>query len=385
MEAAVRPPFVVRANILSDAWALRNNDMKQLQRPSKDLLQQSEYWMRSISFAGLHRILKAVAVFPNGLRAGELNKLVQEKEISLTRRSSPPALTTLYHYRNALLHLRALKRDGRMLHVNDDNPDVCELLRQPAPANGDQSLSDAARDSFAALVLNNEQCRSLFFDLFMPSDGSFDSVTSFRQKGVPVRWSREHSSRATEIVFQNDTTGRTARCSSPASVAAILYGVRYWARDELRLIDEYCQRSDGSASMFPVSRPSTSTTGINSAVMQTVRYLLSLRAAGEWTRFSVFDLIAHCCEARRQPISVLFGAIDWLLHEWPNHIVLIPTSRALATLTATSPQRETLELRRYYKTSNSPYISHIRIHKDVTVKSMEVTDHEDRHPSKTLA
>ena len=219
----------------------------------------------------------------------------------------------------------------------------------------------------------------------MPSDTISASVSNFRQKGVPVRWSREYSFHATEIVFQNDTTGRTARCSSPASVAAILYGVRYWARDELRLIDEYCQRSDGSAIMFPVSRPSISTTGINSAVMQTVRCLLSLRATGEWTRFSVFDLIAHCCEARRQPISVLFGAIDWLLHEWPNHTVLIPTSRALATLTATSPQRETLELRRYYKTSNSPYISHIRIHKDVTVKSMELTDHEARHPSKTQA
>jgi hypothetical protein len=357
--------------------------MKQPQRSGKASLRQSEYWMRSISFAGLHRILKAVAVFPNGLRAGELNKLVQENNISLTRRNAPPAPTTLYHYRNTLLHLRALKRDGRMLRVNENNPNVCELLHQPVPANGDQSLSDAARDSFAALVLDNEQCRSLFFDLFMPSDASFDSVSSFRQKGLPVRWSREHSSHATEIVFQNDATGRIARCSSPISVASILYGVRYWALKELKLIDEYSQGSEGSTIMFPVSRPSA--TGIDAAVMQTVRFLLSLRATGEWTRFSVFDLIAHCCEARRQPISVLFGAIDWLLHEWPNHTVLIPTSRALATLTATSPQRETLELRRYYKTSNSPYISHIRIHKDITVKPMEFVDHDAQHPSKTQA
>ena len=357
--------------------------MKQPQRPSKGHLQQSEYWMRSISFAGLHRILKAVAVFPNGLRAGELNKLVQENDISLTRRSSPPAPTTLYHYRNTLLHLRALKRDGRMLRINDDDPDVCKLLRQPAPANGDRSLSDAARDSFAALVLNNEQCRSLFFDLFMPSDTI--SASNFRQNGVPVRWSRERSSHATEIVFQNNKTGRTARCSSPASVAAILYGVRYWARDELELIDEYCQRSDGGTIMFPVFRPETSVTGTDLSVLQMVRFLLSLRSPSEWTLFSVLDLITRCCETRKRPLSVLFGAIDWLLQEWPNHTVLIPTSRALATLTAMSPQRETLELRRYYKLSNGPYISHIRIHKDITVKSMEVTDHEDRHPSKTLA
>ena len=359
--------------------------MKQPQRSSEDHLQQSEYWMRSISFVGLLRILKAVAAFPNGLRAGELNELVQESDISLTRRSSPPAPTTLYHYRNTLLHLRALKRDGRMLRVNDDDPDVCKLLCQPAPANGNQSLNDAAIDSFAALVLSNEQCRSLFFDLFMPSDASFDSVTSFRQDGVPVRWFRERSSHAREIIFQNSTTGRTVRCSSPASVAAILYGVRYWALKELELIDEYSQGTEGRTIMFPVSRPSTSTTGNDAAVKQTVHCLLSLRTTGEWTRFSVFDLIAHCCEARRQPINVLFGAIDWLLHEWPNHTVLIPTSRALATLTAVSPQRETLELRRYYKTSSSPYISHIRIHKDVTVKSMELKDHEARYPAKTPA
>ena len=359
--------------------------MKQPQRSGKDSLRQGEYWMRAISFAGLHRILKAVAVFPNGLRAGALNKLVQENNISLTRRNSSPALTTLYHYRNTLLQLHALKRDGPMLRVNDDDPDVCKLLCQPAPVNGDQSLSDAARDSFAALVLNNEQCRSLFFDLFMPSETTSASVSNFRQNGVSVRWFRERSSHATEIVFQNNITGRIERCSSPSSVAAVLYGVRYWARDELELIDEYCQRPDGSTIMFPVAQPGTSTTGIDSAVAQTVRFILSLRATGEWTRFSVLDLIAHCCEARRQPISVLFGAIDWLLHKWPNHTVLIPTSRALATLLATSRQREILELRKYYKTANSPYISHIRIHKAITVKPMEFTDHDARHPSKVQA
>ena len=359
--------------------------MMQPQRLSKDSLQQSEYWMRAISFAGLHRILKVVAGFPNGLRASEINKLVQENDISLTRRSSPPAPTTLYHYRNTLLHLRALKRDGRMLRVNYDDPDVCKLLHQQAPANGDQSLCDAARDPFAALVLKNEQCRTLFFDLFMPSDASSDSVSSFRQNGVPVKWARHRFASTREVIFQNNTTGCTARCMSSVSVTAILYGIRYWARDELGLIDEYCQQAGDDSIMFPLSHPEPFATGIDSPVPQTVRFLLSLRTPSEWTLLSVFDLIARCCVARRQPISVLFGAIDWLLQEWPNHTVLIPTSRALATLTATSPQRETLELRRYYKTSNGPYISHIRVHKDITVKPMELTDHDARHPSKTQA
>ena len=360
-------------------------DIVQPQCLSRDSLQQNEYWMRSVKFAGLHRLLKTVAAFPNGLRASEINKLVQENEIVLNQRSSPPAPTTLYHYRNTLLHLRALKRYGRKLRVNDEDPDVCNLLGQPAPANGDKSLNDVARDPFAALVLKNEQCRSLFFDLFMPSDASSDSVSSFRQIGVPVKWTRHRSSQAREVVFQNITTGCTARCASPASVAAILYGLRYWARGELGLIDEYCQQADGGTLMFPVSRLGSSAKGIHSSVRQTVRFLLSLRAPGEWTLLSVFDLITRCCVEQRQPISVLSDAIDWLLREWPHHTVPIPTSRALATLTATSPQRETLELRRYYKTSNGPYVSHIRVHKDIMVKPLEFTGHDARHSSKTQA
>lgn len=349
-------------------------------------VEQSEYWMRTISFAGLHRILKAVAEFPNGLRASGINKLVQEKDISLTRRSSPPAPTTLYHYRNTLLHLRALKRDGQMLRVNYDDPNVCELLCQPTPVNVDQPLSDSVKDLFAALVLKNEQCRSLFFDLFMPSGATSDSVDNFRQNGVSVKWSRPRSSHAKEVILQNSITGHTAWLTSHASVAAILYGVRYWARDELGLIDEYCQRSGGSTIMFPVLQTNLSEKGIDSAVPQTIRFILSLRTSGEWTSFSVFDLIVCCCEERRQPIRVLFRAIDWLLHEWPHHTVLIPTSRALATLTTASPLREELELKRYYKTSNGgPYISHIRIHRDITLKSMEFTDYDTRHPTKTQA
>ena len=352
---------------------------------SRHWMGQNDYWMRAISFAGLHRLLNAVAGFPNGLRASEINELVGEKGIALNRRSSHPAPTTLYHYRNTLLQLRALTRDGRKLRVNDDNPDVRKLLGLTAPANGDHSLSYVARDPFAALVLKNEQCRSRFFNLFMRSDACFDSVSSFRQNGVPVTWIRHRSSQTSVVIFVNNTTGYTARCESPVSVAAILYGVRYWARDELGLIDEYCRQADGGTLMFPVSPPGPSAKRINSPVRQTAYFLLSLRSPSEWTRFSVLDLIARCCVARRQPISVLFNAIDWLLKEWPNHTVPIPTSRALATLTATSPQREALELRKYYKTSNGPYISHIRVHKDISVEPTEPTDHDARHSRKTEA
>ncbi len=340
----------------------------QLQHPTLDNSQGSEYWMRSLSFSGLHRMLEAVSTFPNGLRVKDVNELVIENGILLTQSRLRPAPSTLYHYRNTLLRLGIFKRDGKKLYVNKDDPDVRKLLQIPVPDNCAQSLNEAARDPFASLVLKNDQCRSLFFDLFMPLDTELYSVSGFRQHSIAVKWTRIRSPNTKEVVFQNDKTGTIRRCVSPVSIIAILYGLRYWARDELKLIDEYCQREDDSTIMFPLAykdvRP----------VMEMVLFLLSLRTSDEWTIFSILDLVTRCCEARKQPIGLLYKALDWLLKEWPNHTVLIPTSRALATLTTTSPQREDLALRRYYKVSGGPYISHIRLHKNITIKSMELAD-----------
>ena len=346
----------------------------------------SKYWMRAVSFAGLHRILKAVAAFPQGLRSGEIDRLVLEKGILLTRHNSVPSHTTLYHYRNTLIRLLALKQVGPTWRVNCDEPDVCKLLSQPAPALGDCCLDDCAKDSFSALVLKNKQCRVLFFDLFMPVDKDSKSLSAFHQNGLPVAWSRNSSPESKEIVFKNHATGRTRRYGSYVGEQATLFGLRYWARDELQLIDEYCPQAASGAVMFPICRTRSAAMGVDPPEFRTIAFLLSLRNSDEWTLFSVLDLIVLCCENRQKPIKELFKAIDWLVQEWPHHIVLIPTSRALATLTAISEQRQALELRRYYKRSNGPYISHIRIHKDIVLDPVPLTSHHHvQSPAKTTA
>ena len=336
------------------------------------------YWMRAVSFAGIHRLLKAVAEVPGGLRARDINALVLDRRVTLTPRKSPPKPSTLYHYRNTLVRLRALARDGLRLRANVEVPEVRALLRQPAPANGDQSLSNAAREHFAALVLKNDHCRTLFFDLFMPSGARCASVSDFRAHSNPVTWMRQPSASGTTIVFRNHATGRTIEHATRTSVPAVLYGLRYWARDELALIDEYCERSVEGTVMFPVFLRAPSTTGRDASVLHAVRFLLSLRtrhADGEWTLLSVSDLIVQYCQMHRQSRAVLFDAIDWLRQMWPHHIVLIPTSLSLATLTATSPQQENLVLRRYYKPTRGPYVSHIQFHQDVTADVMDERRH----------
>ena len=346
----------------------------------------SQPWMRAVSFAGLHRLLKAVGDAPGGLRANEINALVLDQAVVLTPANPHPKPTTLYHYRTTLLRLNALVREGRKLIANTANPDVGALVREPAPANGERALSDAAREHFAALVLGTEDCRALFFDLFMPSDRSCASVSDFRETGVPVTWLRRRGALGSEVVFENTASGRTTRHASSVNVSSILYGMRYWARDEIGLIDEYSRPADDATIMFPVlHRKSTASEGRQSSAMQAVRFLLDRRTAEEWTLYSISELIIDYCQTRRQPRSSLFGAIDWLRREWPFHTVLIPTSRAMATFAATSPQREDLALRRYYKSPQGPYISHIRVHEDVTCDTTDTTRRHVQHASEARA
>lgn len=325
--------------------------------------------MRAVSFAGLHRLLRAVGNAPEGLRPRELNALVLARNVALTARRSLPKPTTLYHYRNTLTRLGVLARDGRRLRANIEDPDVAALLDEPVPADGDQSLGAGAREHFAALVLRNHDCRTLFFDLFLPSGGSWNSVTDFRERGAPTSWTRRTCAEGRAIVFRNHATGRTVRHTERTAAHAVLYGLRYWARDELGLVDEYSEQAMDTTTLFPVVPPPASAADRHAAILDAVQFLLSLRsrhAEGEWTVLSVSDLIVEYCETHRRPREVLFGAIDWLHREWPGHTHLAPTPLRLATIAAVSPQQENLALRRYYKPTDGPYISHVSFHQDVT-------------------
>lgn len=313
----------------------------------------SRFWMRPVSFAGLLRMLQLVAEFPGGLRARDLDALVRERRIHLTRKDVAPARTTLYHYRNTLLHLQALQRDNRRLMTNTQNPCVQVLLDQPSPDS--MILSTTTCEAFAALVLQNEDCKTYFFDLFMPEIDTY-SVHQFRTAGRSVTWRWQGDGCPREVVFQSDRD-KSLHLRSPSEIKSILYGLRYWARDELQLIDEFFREDRGSI-MYPIFAAAG-----DSSTQEIIRHILSLRAEGaEWTTLSLHDLAVYCCERRRQPLVKLFDAIAWLSEKYPGHVVLIPTSRSFATLTAHSWQREEFELRGYFRDRQGRYISHVRLH-----------------------
>jgi hypothetical protein len=314
--------------------------------------------MRAVSFAALHRMLHLLAEHPQGLRVRDLDAACLKHGICVTRKGTMPAPTTLYHHRNTLVQLEAVRRIGQSWGVNREHRLVGMLLEVPPTAG--ISLPESAREVFAALVLENPDCKTQFFNLFMPNVPSY-TVAQFRQRGISIVWRRVGAGVLSGSVALRGRKGEPSKLlRTNLEIMSILYGLRYWARDELKLVDEFFREDVGSI-LYPIME-----SGRARSPLEVVSDVLShCQDNGQWTTMSLHDLAVDCCEKRRRPLAALFGAVKWLCENLAGHVVLIPTSRRLATVTARSRQREEFELRGYYVDEQGRYISHLRIHNSV--------------------
>lgn len=315
---------------------------------------QHTYWMRSVRFAGLQKIMHVVAEHQEGIRAGELNQVILAKDIYRTGRGSP-AKSTLYHCRNTLLNLGIVERRKLMLSVASNNPIVKRLL--DAPLLEHNSLSPHAREAFADLVLRNSDCFQHFFRLFVSDDAPV-GLERFRVNAKPVVWAQATHGRATRTIeLRSVARQQTALLDFPVAIRSILYGVRYWARDELQIIDEFFETGRGSV-MYPVRTGAS----IQDADALMLKVLDVPPDPGDWTTVSVNTLLRLFCEQWGYRVSALFDAIRTTIATHPAHVALIPTIPNVAAISATSHNREVFELRGYFTDTHGRLISHIRFH-----------------------
>lgn len=331
----------------------------------------SRFWMQRVSFVGLHRLFLVLAGRPEGLRPLEWTRLAVAAGLRPPRRPyrrrAEYSATTLFHYRNTLLRLGAVRRDGKVLRVREGDSVVDSLREAPLAAGEAGGLRASAREAYARLVLRNRDCAESLLGLFAPPGRDGPPRWDSWGEGFPVRWHRDDTADGRpEVVFRNLETGATLRYDSHRGIRAVLYGLRYWAKTELGLLDEYGELGGFGTILFPVAPASASTVGDSA---ESVLDDLLAQCSGfrnDWVTLSVSDLVTRLCRDRRRPIRALDGAIELLTRRWPGHTDLIATSPALATLTSPNRQADALKLRCYYKSTGGPYISHIGVHRAVT-------------------
>jgi hypothetical protein len=332
--------------------------------------------MRSIKFAGLARILHLLRSNSAGLRAGELSRLVESGRIYRTGRGSPASPTTLYHCRNTLLQIGAVVKHGGRYYLAD-RPEIDAILHHTEPDV--ETLGWKAKGAFADLVLQNRDCQARFFRLFGTS-GELHTSHAFREHAAPVCWAavsmedRRLGGAAVTLNSQWEQAGRIdiqgtatkAGRFGGQEIASVLYGIRYWAKDELGLVDEYFQRGRGSV-MFPVRAEEPD----DAALTITNDLIDSLPVDRAWTTLSLQDLIDRFCVEGRHRLVGLHVAIGKLASHAPGKIVLIPSAESFAanTLSATFPGTRAHELGSYYRDGSDRLISHVRLHVSISRNS----------------
>lgn len=317
---------------------------------------QRELWMRGhYTFTELRNCVALLRQYPLGLRPGELNALLIDRGVVRTRSGGTPAPTTLYHIRRALLKLAILRREGSNLVVNVESPLVSKLL--DVLTLGD-ALSLPERQIFGEIVLHNSDCKLAFFDCFLLRPGTYDRRV-FQTDGVPVIWQSLAENRKRKIKFRHLDGTEAGELHSEVGIQAVLYGIRYWARDELAMIDEFFREDIGNL-MYPVSEPgSVPHSRIADAVLS------EIARDTEWTVLNVRDLLLDHGVRLRVPVKQMLDTILKIYRQHSDRVALIPTSRSLATITTASGVREDFELRSYLRDDRGRLISHIRLHRDL--------------------
>ena len=318
----------------------------------------ARYWMRGVSFATLHRALCAFELAQAPVRSQDISTFVRG---DLERVGGPkPGATTLYRYRSTFHHLGLMSRQARSWRVELGDPLVHALVAL-CPGEG-ASLVAQARVPFAEVVLRHPDCRALLFDLIVSDACGALDFNTFCTRSAPVSWRHVRSGEHQRLEVWNRRTGYRRYYEDKQAVLSLLYGLRYWVRDELGVVDEYAELGENAATMFVVHPLPAGERAWEARVLDVVRFVLGVRSGAQWTTIEVAELIRRYCVERRQARRVLFAGLDWLCRHRAGSVALVPTPVAVATLSASSASREHLELGRYYRDARGRLIGDVRIH-----------------------
>ena len=328
-------------------------------KPARRISEHPGFWMRSVQFAGLHRILHRLAQQRAGVRANDIDRLIIESGDYRTGRGKP-SKTTLYHCRTTLLNLGALKRVEQRWTISFQNRHVARLL-DIRPVGQDEKLPRPACDAFASLAIANHDCYRNFFRLFVPSGPA--SAEDFRQTASAVVWRSLIEDGPNKYELRRATSKAAATCkdsirlTAPIQVQSILYGVRDWACKQLDLLGEFHETGLGSV-LYPLRHPEC----VDASAAVRDAMLAVPPDSAEWTTVSVADLLRRLCELEGYPVAAVHRGITAFVQAHPGNVGLIATIPNWAMITATTRRQADFHLETAYRDVAGRIISHLRFH-----------------------
>lgn len=328
--------------------------------------------MRWLDFRALRDLLLLLGEHPQGLGASELEKLATDEGVLLRRDGRPYARSIHYHHRRTLERLGLIEKQGTRFALSRDNPETRALT---ARMRIGERLQPAEKEAFANSALRNRDCHHVFFAHFLPAREPVSDVATFVERGHAVEVAVQSHvaqearagggegrhrgrNRSKRVAIRAAESGDWTAFDGAEAVQAIHFGLRSWCVDQLGFLD-VAYKPDGTY----VTYPKHITAPLSDQDLA-ARMFAGLHFADDWSTVRIPDFALAAGIEHRISIEQAKGVLREWLTAHPDLVSGVPTRVDFITAGLPESQHE-LALKRYLKSSNGAYFSHVRIHREL--------------------
>jgi len=332
-------------------------------------------WMRYVDFEEIKDMLHLVYQNDGKLRAGDLEQLAIEKGILLKKDTGKPLThTPRYHYRKVMEGLGLVELKQRFYYVSKDKRarEFIELtsLRKP--------LSKEAKEILREIIVENNDCRKYFFNVFMEKntytledlrkEGKSIIVETKSMRETPAEKKIEQKKNNENIrkkkkvgtVILKNPSGKTIELETQDEIHAIYWGVRLWA-SELEITDEILMSFAEGRIIYSVN-PDFSNKILINALLNKIK---ADNSDSEWVVLHIPTFIKEVALSTRFSVDKIKNFLEDLNRKYPLYTMLIPSSTIFIDIKTPFEKQDSAIRNFYIHERGKGYISHLRIKREI--------------------
>lgn len=319
-----------------------------------------DYWMRWVNFTALRGLLALIIESPGKLTPSSLDRAAIDAGVMCLASGRPRAPTSRYHHRRTLEKLGMVVKRGGRYAPNLDEDEYAYLMS----CGGQESLTMEQCKMFGNRVIRSEGCRNVLWKTFAPSERA-NSLEEFIRVGGPVAIqlvqrpiSGSRSESGIKVYAYKSTDTQRSHWGYKA-VQAIHFGMRAWGVSQLFFLDQLFMVGEGYI-LIPVDAyQKLDRRYVSHAIFE------SLEFNSDWATVRVSDTLIAVADRLKFPLPEIRATLlDWIAF-FPGHVVPITVSHRMI-FSGQRAQLHSLIREGYLTLDSGEYVSHIRVHKDVS-------------------
>jgi len=335
------------------------------------MMERKTLWMRYVDFNNIKDMLHLVSENNGKLRAGVLERLgIQEGILAKKENGKPLAHSPRYHYRKVMEGLGLVVVRQRFYYVSKDKR-VIEFIEL---TDFKKPLPSEAKEMLREIIIENNDCRKQFFDIFMEKDtyaledlrkeGKYITVTTKSMRGLPMEKKMEEQKNEENIrkkkkvgtVILKNPLGKMIELKTQDEIHAIYWGVRLWAL-ELGITDEILMSFAEGRIIYPVNPVFSDKILINDLLNK----IKADNSDSKWVMLHIPTFIKDVALSNRFSVDEIKNFLKDLKIKYPLSTMLIPSSTMFIDIKTPFERQDSAIHNSYLYKQGTGYISHLRI------------------------